>query len=691
MAGGVGKARGTGDSPSPSRLLQRGARIRPASLAFPVLALLLACLTVYANSLSAPVVFDDRVTLFENPQLREWWNPAVVLFPARELPVAGRPLVNLSFALNYAAGGFAVEGYHLVNLLLHVACALLFGMVVLRTLLLPRLTAWQPMAAPIAWGAALVWAVHPINSEAVNYLSQRSESLMAVALLTTLYASIRARHASRRGTWHSVAVTSCLAGMACKETMIVAPLLVWLHDWTFARPDHSEPYHEGHARPRRDGRWARWPLYAALASTTLLLGALQWTRPRSFSAGFTSGVDTWTYLLNQAPLLIRYGRLMVWPMDLVANYGAPVPLSLGQVLPHVAAIVAGLIATVLALLRWPAVGFLFAWVFITLAPTSSIVPIATEVGAERRMYLPSMALVVAFVVLVAFLLERLRRSPSIAAASATDPAWRARTVTVTCALLAIPLGTITHSRNREYASALTLAQTSASRWPSPTATLMLGTELAAAGQHAEALPYLRAAAEHLPRARYNLGVELFSVGDLDGAAQQLRRFVEEHSTLIEVLPARALIGRVYAAREQWPAAIAEFDAVVAMAPGNTEGRELLASALGNQGAALAMENRLQEAVTTFRRASNVTPNVPVVHRNLAAALLEAHDLTGARQSAQRALQLAPGDAEVHNLLGRILAISGDRQGAEPHLARAVALSPGNEQAAEDLRRLRETR
>src|SRR5689334_8280568 len=68
----------------------------------------------YANALSGPFVLDDQDTIVMNEQIRQL-SPSVVLFPALELPVAGRPVVNLAFALNYAVGGLNVVGYHVVN------------------------------------------------------------------------------------------------------------------------------------------------------------------------------------------------------------------------------------------------------------------------------------------------------------------------------------------------------------------------------------------------------------------------------------------------------------------------------------------------------------------------------------------------------------------------------------------------
>jgi protein O-mannosyl-transferase len=174
--------------------------------------------------------------------------------------------------------------------------------------------------------------------------------------------------------------------MACKESMVTAPVLVALYDRVFIFDSIKAAVKE------------RWQLYAGLAFTWLVLALLVSSGPRIHSAGFSSGVSAWTYLLNQAVMIVRYLRLAVWPSSLVVNYGWPIPLTLGEVLPQALIVIALLVGTIAALMRRPPLGFLGATFFMTLAPTSSIVPIATEVGAERRMYLPLISIVVLVVI-----------------------------------------------------------------------------------------------------------------------------------------------------------------------------------------------------------------------------------------------------------------------------------------------------
>ena len=613
----------------------------------------------YATSLSGPFVLDDLVSIVDNQQIREWWNPGTVLFPRRELPTAGRPLVNFSFAVNYALGGLDPRGYHLVNLTFHLLSGLLVFGIVRRTLQLPSLRGLtfrlesQATGLNVGLATALLWTLHPLNTEAVNYLTQRTELMMAFFYLLTLYASIRMA-GSRRRTWSAVAVVACFAGMACKESMITAPLVVMLYDIVFV--------FESPGKALR----TRWRFYAALCTSWILLTALVWSGPRVRSAGFSAGVSPWTYLLNQTVMIARYLKLAVWPRDLVVNYGPPVPLTLGDVWPY-ALLVVGLVAlAAITLVRRPKLGFLAAWFFIALAPTSSIVPIATEVGAERRMYLPLVALV-ALAVVATWFLTRAR----LAAGA------------VTLAVVAALFSAGVIARNREYASPVLLAQRTVERYPTSTARHQLGVALLVAGDREAALTELRRAVPDAPRAHYTLGVELVKDGSTAEAIEQLRAFVREEPNLVEAITARQLLGRALAQQQRWSEAIHEEQQVLTMNPSDAQRLDTLAllaeaffgaekfqesiahcleylrarphdgRVLTRLGISLIATGRLDEAIAAFRRAADAAPTDADAQLNLATALADRMDYEEGLAYAQRALALRPGHAQAQELMDRL--------------------------------------
>ena len=217
---------------------------------------------------------------------------------------------------------------------------------------------------------------------------------------------------------------------------MTAPVMVLIFDRVFLYKTWREMWTE------------RRILYAGLAASWVVLGVILWSAPRS-TVGFESGAAPWNYFLNQVQLIARYLWLAVWPQALVLDYGLPRALTIADVLlPGVVVVALGLL-TLVALWRWPMLGFLGAWFFITLSPTSSVVPIATEVGAERRMYLPMAALAVLFVLAVRWLIVR---------GTSVERRARWRIAGAVIALACVLLGARTVTRNSEYASRMRIAR-----------------------------------------------------------------------------------------------------------------------------------------------------------------------------------------------------------------------------------------
>jgi tetratricopeptide (TPR) repeat protein len=603
---------------------------------WPIGLIVLAGVLAYANSLSGPFVFDDRTTVLENTSIRDLWSPRV--FAAhREVPTAGRPLVNVSHAINYAAGGVGPFGYHVWNLAVHLLCGVVLFGCVRRTVEMPRVPdRVRRWSGDIALASALIWTVHPLNSEVVDYITQRSESMMALFFLATVYAGARAAESPARARmWSVTAVASCALGMMCKESMVTAPLAVWMYDAVFV---------SGSTRSALEALRRRWPLYLGLASTWLILAIMIWSGPRMYSAGFSTKIGPWTYLLNQTVMIARYVRLAVWPRGLVVAYGPAGPLTLRTVWPYAAIVALAAGATVVALFRWPLIGFTGAWVFLTLAPTSSVVPIATEVGAERRMYLPLAALIPLGVVLAALAAQRLAglAGPAGLAGRAGPAPQRARRAfTLTWVAVAALLAGLTIQRNREYATPLGLAETVLERRPTPFAHTIVGTQLAVAGRHPDAIAELRLAAPGYTLARYYLGGELFNQGVLDEATAQLQEFVKLEPSLAEAVPARTMIGRAEMLESKFQEAIEEFRQVLAM---THPGGEAHTIALGFLADALFSEHRFADAIPEYRAYAAGHPGDVGAFINLGVSLAQVGKPTEAAEAFQRAIQLDPSNA-----------------------------------------------
>ena len=625
---------------------------RDWGLAIRAAIIVIAGALVYVNSLSAPFIFDDQTAIIENSRIRQLWPLSVPLSPPRETPVAGRPIANLTFALNYAASGLDIRGYRLTNLAIHLLAALtLFGLVRRALVLASLAPAFGAQATNLAWIAALIWTLHPLQTETIDYVTQRTESLMGLFYLLTLYCSVRALE-GHQDRWHAAAVLACATGMACKESMVTAPLMVGLFDYAFVE-----------AAVLR--KVQRRKLYIGLAASWVVLGALMAAEPRT-TVGFNASVSGWTYLLNQAPILFTYLRLTFLPRNLVLDYGIPQPLTLANVwLPFV--VLAAIAAAVLVLLvRRSCLGFLGAWCFLILAPTSSIIPIATEVGAERRVYLPLAGLVILVVLGIyrAVSLRATTRGQSLAFAAAL----------AVCVLLAAA----TIQRNREYQSRLSILQTTVDRRPHPRSYMMLGTALLEAGRRTEAMPYLeRARAE--PGANFILGVDHIAEGRFAQGVEELERFVQLAPTHRQVVDARESLGRAYSALNQLDKAQAHLSEVLRLQPGRGPAHAYLGEVLLRQG-------RTADGVRQFQIAAELQPGNPDALRLLGIAQGQTGQLEAAVATFSRVIELDPMNGRGHYLLGSALAAAGQVAAAVPHFARAVELDPQDAKARDDLRR-----
>lgn len=637
------RSRGRGSQPAAGRP-QSNAR----SSLLAAVVLVAAVALVYGGGLANPFVFDDVGAIAFNAQIRSL-SPSVALAPPPETPVGGRPLVNLTFALNHAWGGLDVAGYHVVNIALHAVCALLLFGLIRRTVLISFPTV-AASATGFACAAALVWAVHPLNSEAVNYLTQRTELMMAACYLLTLYAALRVTPDRAGRPWMVVAVLACAAGMASKESMVTAPLMVVVFDRVYRYGSFGEAWRE------------RRLLYLGLAATWGVLLLLMWSVPRTSAAGFaTTHVSTWTYLLNQTQMIVQYLRLALWPDALVLYYGWAMPTTLAVVWPYALVVVSLLGASVALLVRAPRLGFLVLWFFITLAPTTSLVPIASEVGAERRMYLPLMGLVILATAGVSMLAGQRRRQGAVALGLVVVAALGYRTMT----------------RTDEYATPLGLAQTVLERWPTPTAHYMVGTELISAGRHAEAIAHLRTAAVAVPPARFNLGAALLTTGQRTEGVAELEAFLRAESSLIQSRDARLLLGRAYAELERTEEAIAVLQPLVVGAGRDAAAHGLMAESLvaagrfteaiphydaylrsqrddgagwTGLGIALMSSGRQTDGVAAFRQAVMVAPNHAGYRMNVARALIDTGQPAAAVEHAEMAVQLTQGDPAALELL-----------------------------------------
>lgn len=587
-----------------------------AQAAVPPLFLAIAGLSVYANSLDGVFVFDDTEQIVENFAIRQWWPPA------RPGP---RFLLYTSLAMNYALGGLDPAGYHVFNIAVHLGAGLaLFGLV-RRTLRLPSLgNHFARSADGMALAVALVWVVHPLQTQAVTYIVQRCEAMMGLFFLLTLYSYVRGATAMRpwaRRSWYATSFLTYCLGLLSKEVMVTVLPVLWLYDRLFLAASWREIV--------RQRGW----LYLAFA--VLLAAALVMLIPAVFAganstAGFgIQAVTPWEYARSQPGVILHYLRLSVWPYPQCLDYGWPIETRwlVGIALPGLA--VLGLLATsVVAMLRGRRIGFLGIAFFLILAPTSSIVPIQ-DLCFEHRMYLPLACVVTACVLAGHAVFQRL-----------PWPSARTCSVAVLLAVVLV-LGSLTVVRNRVYHSAVAM-------W----------MDVIQKTRH-------HRAADNLGRALNNLGDELLDAGRVEEGVEVLRQAVKLNPDMAQI---HGNLGRGLTDLQDFAGAQHSCDEAVRLDPKGARFRQQL-------GLLAAAQGRLDGAEAHLRQALALAPSDSLIETNLAKCLADQQQLDEAINRLQDVVRRDPKFTEARQRLATVLATAGRYQEAAAQARDLASRSP----------------
>ena len=619
----------------------------------------------YSQTFSVPLIFDDRPAIMGNATIRHWETS---FSPPADTTASGRPVVNISLAVNYAISGTDVWSYHVLNLAIHILAGLtLFGTV--RRLLAP--SAGRD-GARIAFCTALIWTLHPLQTESVTYIVQRAESLMGLFYLQTVYwfvrwqdstlpyrgpgsaANMRApvsggegmRQAGGpgrpRAAYAILSIAFCALGMATKEVMVSAPLVVLLVDRLFFSGSFGEA-------------WRRRMLYYfGIAATWVPLAALVWhtgtivdfighTGHRSEFAGPGSGGPAWRFWATQPEAILRYLKLVVWPHPLVFDYGTQWistpghPADAGAILSRLlgpAVAVAALVAvTLYGLARNSLVGLCGFLFFATLAPTS-IIPGDRQTAAEHWMYLGLISIVLPIVLGIH---RRLGR--------AAFPA---------CLLLAAALGLVTFRRNQDYSSERAIWSDTVAKCPGNYfARVNLGSVLlnepgslgAAISQFEEAELQNPGSAE----IHVDLGNALSNEPGRLGEA--IRQYEEALRLKPDHFGAHMGLGNALSnVPGRLNDSIAHYEEAVLLKPNFAEGHFNLGNSLAR------MPGRLDEAIGQYEEALRLKPELAVAHFGLAIALLrEPGRSKEAKTHLEEGLRLQPDDAQARRVLANIRA------------------------------------
>lgn len=346
-------------------------------------------LIAYSNTFTASFHFDDNPSIVENPIIKR-----VTIGNIRTILIGERPVVGLTLMLNYQINGLNTVGWHIFNIVVHIFNSYLVYLLIVRTLGLPLFKEkYGGKAKRMALFAALLFGVHPIQTESVTYIITRSELLTTLFYLSTFLLFIKGALTNRKRFYLAAALTSLLS-MGSKQWAVTLPAMLFLYDYLFLSERRFKPI------------LSRWIAYILVAlpwiytfSTVNLMA--KGNTSFGFNVVTTSGITPWTYLLTSFNVIWTYVRLLLLPINQNLDYDYPVAKTLFELptllsfLGHVA--VAGMSLWLYNKKNWLLIPFCVAWFYITLSPTQSFVPII-DVIFEHRVYLPSIGLIIAFVV-----------------------------------------------------------------------------------------------------------------------------------------------------------------------------------------------------------------------------------------------------------------------------------------------------
>jgi tetratricopeptide (TPR) repeat protein len=627
--------------------------------AFVAILLGIALLTAlsYSNSFSVPFQFDDKWNLVDNPQIKHFSNM---------LDLSGSRYVGFfTFALNYYYGQLHPFGYHLVNLLIHLANGGLVALLVLllcrvadRPPLTPDATAASPSVSPslspsaqwIALATAALFLVHPVQTEAVTYIVQRFASLAALFYLLTVICYLRWRISPanrRRWIWYGAALCTTVLAMKTKETTFTLPFMLLLVESVFF------------GLPSRRGWLGLLPFFLTLPIIPL-------SRPGALGegeAGFASDITSISrpeYLFTQFRVIVTYLRLLVLPIQQTLDYDYPIYHSLFQ-LPVLVSFLGllGLGGSALwLLLRKPAsspavrlAAFGVLWFFLTLSIESSIIPIR-DVIFEHRLYLPTVGLFLA-------------ASALLFGAPGRRRLWVALAVGLVVACFAAA----TYQRNFVWKDEVTLWSDVVKKSPRRArAHLGLGVAYEDQKRLDEAVEEYRTAYTLKPdfaEAHNNLGNIYKDQGRLDEA-------VREYQTAITIDPEHAKayynIGLIYYKQGRFVEASRAFEVAIQHDPA-------YADAYNNLGLVEKALGHPDEAVKHYRTAIALNPEHVEAHNNLGVIYKQMGKYNQAIVEFQTASSLKPDVAEIHNNLGNGYQQAGRLDDALREYQHAIALNP----------------
>ncbi len=631
-------------------------------------------LLVYSNAFGSPFVYDDKWFILENVHIRDL---------ASFLDLSGTRYVTLlSFALNYAVGGYEPFGYNLVNIVIHIINAMLVYSLVSLILATPAADKEQAGLSAMPFICSLIFLVHPIETQAVNYISQRFASLATLFYLLSVTTFLRARlcldvgekAGGKRYLFYAISLVAAVVAQKTKEISFTLPFVIVSFEFIFfsSREDIL----------KRFLRLIPFLITLAIIPLSLLLPEAGGTDYAFTTSGSLKQVQLETlstaspyeYLMTQFRVIVTYIRLLLFPMNQNLAYAYPKYNSLlaWQVFVSLIFLASIFFSSVYWLIRSKRKGDVLGimlsvgilWFFVTISTESSVIPLINVIF-EHRLYLPSVgffiALSAAFLYIVGFL-----KKP--------DGARLPRVAWVVLVAVVIILSFLSYKRNIVWSSELMLWKDVTLKNPGFWgAHNNLGLAYDRAGDSAKAKEQFKEAIRIKPEASSpyaNLGRLYFSESDYKNAL-----FYYKEALKLDKGNAQAHnnIANLYKESNDTKSALYHYREALRLKPFSDE-------IIFNLAGLYKMDGDIDEAIKGYNEAIRLAPGKGLYRYALGVLYQEIEDMDNAIVHLKEAVRVTPGLVAAHESLAAIHYARGSYDEAVLYFKRALALSPGSDNA-----------
>jgi len=588
-------------------------------------------LAIYGQAFGFGFVFDDNFFMLDNPYIRSFdhINQIWALLPKT------RMMGIYSFALNYQMNHLNPQGYHIFNFIIHL---IVVGLVWATSTVLFKIAGWVPSVKwiyqELPFAIALLFLVHPCQTQAVTYISQRFESMATMFYLACMYTYLCARLASL--TKHKIFLFICsgicaVLGIFTKETAATIPLMILAIEFILL---NRNPFQD--KDPSLDRVYVVVIVLGVLFMFLFIkiLGAsfineyVLFSKPSESHEGdiITSG----KYMLTQMRVFLTFLRLLILPVNQNVDYDYP--LSTGLFNPPLTFLglwVIGFITFLIFKLRhqWPLIAFGLAWILITFSINTAP---RVNVIFEHKLYLISFGFFLATVCFFSMVLKDRR---------------------ILCGVLIVliaVLSLVSYKRNHIWRNEVTLWEDEIQKSPHKARTYSnLGVFLGMQGQYAQALDNFNKAIAINPKfaeSYNNRGNTYSKQGAYDQAIFDLKRaialkpdYFEAHLNLGIVYDKRGLS---YAKEGRFIQALSDFNEEINLNPGH-------AKAYINRGIILARQSNFAQAVADYNKAIEINPEDPSAYINRGTLYAQQGSFVPALADYDKALDLNPSFKEVY--------------------------------------------